>query len=157
MCKYNKDFIYKKKEMVETIIRIKKGQNIREDVVDDDYFNMTVTGFKNAIEDISILIESNLEKYMDKDIIKTSMELYGNTDICVDKLRHKLMTLLYYIKDLKIENNTVEFEDSRIMYGLSAITNTYCNYNLLYPFNQNNYEVKDVIDNFIKYKKMVKN
>ena len=139
------------------IIRIKKGQNIREDVVDNDYFDMTVTGFKNAIEDISILIESDLEKYMDKDIIKTSMALYGNTDICVDKLRHKLMTLLYYIKDLKIENNTVEFEDRYIMWGLSAITHIYCNYNLLHPFNQDNYEVKDVIDNFIKYKKMVKN
>lgn len=134
------------------IVKIKKGKNIIEEVVDDDYFNDTVVGFKNAIDDISMLVESNLENYMDKYIIRESMELYGNAEIRVDKLRQKLVNLLYYIKDLKLENNTVEFDDGYILYGLSAITNVYCNYNLMPQFNTNNYEVKEVIENFIKHK-----
>lgn len=138
------------------IVKIKKGKNIKEEVVDDDYFNATVIGFKNAIDDISMLIESNLENYMDKDIIRGYMELYGNAEVRVDKLRRKLINLLYYIKDLKLENNTVEFDDGYILYGLSAITNIYCNYNLMPQFNTNNYEIKEVIENFIKHRKSIK-
>ena len=77
-------------------IILKTGKNIKEEIVDDDYFNLTVNGLKCATEDISKLIESNLPFYMNKYVIREAMELYGNTDICVEKLRDKLITLMLY-------------------------------------------------------------
>lgn len=133
-------------------IILKKGKTIKEEIVDDDYFNITVKGLKCAIEDISKLIESNnLHFYMNQYVIREAMNLYGNTDICVEKLTNKLITLLYYMKDLKLENNTVEYDYKYILLGLSAITQIYCGYNLIPMFNQDNYEVEEVINNFIKH------
>ena len=134
-------------------IILKTGKNIKEEIVDDDYFNLTVNGLKCATEDISKLIESNLPFYMNKYVIREAMELYGNTDICVEKLRDKLITILCYIKDLKLENNTIEYDYKYILLGLSAITKIYCDYNLISMFNQDNYEVEEVINNFIKHNK----
>ena len=134
-------------------IILKTGKNIKEEIVDDSYFNLTAKGLECAIEDISKLIESNLPFYMNKYVVRESMDLYGNTDICVEKLRHKLITLLYYMKDLKLENNTVEYDDKYILLGLSAITQIYCGYNLMPMFNQDNYDVEEVINNFIKHNK----
>ncbi len=134
-------------------IIMRKGKNVQEETVDDVFFDMTDKGLKCAIEDISQLIESNLDSYMNEYFIRESMYLYGNTDMCVEKLRHKLITLLYYIKDLKVENNTVEYDYNHILWGLSAITKIYCGYNLMPMFNQDNYEVEEVINNFIKHNK----
>jgi len=135
-------------------IIFKKGKNIKEEIVDDSYFNITAKGLECAMEDIAKLIGSNnLHFYMNQYVVRESMNLYGNTYICVEKLRHKLITLLYYMKDLKLENNTVEYDCEYILCGLSAITKIYCGYNLIPMFNQDNYEVEEVINNFIKHNK----
>ena len=131
-------------------IILKTGKTIKEEILDDEFFNKTIKGLACAIEDISKLIESDLSVYMNKYVIRESMELYGNTDICVEKLRNKLITFLYYIKHLELENNTVEYDYKHILCGLSAITRIYCGYNLIPIFNQDNYEIEEVINNFIK-------